>query len=115
MPYVFFHNYFREIAHREIRSFTVLPSSKGRLPPDEYALCEMFCDEPGCDCHRVFFHVISRYCERVEAVIAYGWEDADFYSRWMGDDDPEIVAELRARHSTSAALSLLWRLPCWKL
>ncbi len=95
MPYIFFHDYFPEIAERETRTITVPPGAGGPLPPGEYILCEMFCDERGCDCRRVFLYVIRRDYPDVEAVIAYGWEDAKFYAEWMHDDDPEIIAELQ--------------------
>jgi hypothetical protein len=95
MPYVLFHKHFPEIADRETRTIMVPPGAKSRLPPGEYALCEMFCDEPGCDCRRVFLYVVRWGQPGVEAVIAYGWEDAEFYARWMRDDDPEVIAELR--------------------
>jgi hypothetical protein len=55
----------------------------------------MFCDEPGCDCRRVFFSVLSSVREEIEAVVAWGWEDPAFYAAWMKDDDPEIVASLK--------------------
>ena len=65
------------------------------IPPDQYALVEMYCDERGCDCRRVFFYVISSSIKDVGAVIAYGWERPEFYARWMGDDDPEIIKDLQ--------------------
>ncbi|MBE0536526.1 MAG: hypothetical protein IH624_12745, partial [Phycisphaerae bacterium] len=65
------------------------------LPAGEYALCEMFCDERGCDCRRVFLCVVCQGRPGMEAVIAYGWEDAAFYAEWLHDGDPEMVAELQ--------------------
>jgi hypothetical protein len=29
------------------------------------------------------------------AVIAYGWEDRDFYVKWFGEDNPTIIDELK--------------------
>lgn len=58
-------------------------------------MVEMYCDEPGCDCRRVFFMVISSVTERPEAVIGYGWESADFYAKWLGDDDPDTIDDLK--------------------
>ena len=55
----------------------------------------MYCDEPGCDCRRVFLAVVSSLSKQIEAVIPYGWEDPKFYAQWMGDDDPDIIKELR--------------------
>jgi len=54
----------------------------------------MFCDEPGCDCRRVFFSVVSSLKNDVKAVIAWGWEDQDFYKKWMGVNAPHVIKDL---------------------
>jgi hypothetical protein len=95
MPYVPFHDYFPEIAERETRTVTILQRSSLGLPPAQYGLVEMFCDEPGCDCRRVMFSVISSVTRQVEAVVAYGWESPRFYARWFGENDPLIINEMR--------------------
>jgi len=95
MPYVFFHEYFPEKAERETRTITVLKQSSSGLPPGEYALVEMYCNERKCDCRRVFFYVVSSFRNNAEAVIAYGWESPEFYAQWMGDNDPEIIRDLQ--------------------
>ncbi|MBT9148393.1 MAG: hypothetical protein DDT32_02165 [Syntrophomonadaceae bacterium] len=95
MPYALFHNYFPKIAEQETRAVTVLKDSSWDLPPAHYSLLEMYCDEPGCDCRRVFFSVVSSLTKQVEAVIAYGWERPEFYAKWMGDDDPKIIRDLK--------------------
>jgi len=95
MPFVLFHDYFPEIANRETRTITVFDSSPFGIPAGDYGFLEMFCDEPGCDCRRVFFGVMS--CERnsPDAVITYGWESLDFYAEWVHDDDPHMIATLK--------------------
>jgi len=95
MPYVFFREYFPEMADRETRSITVPPGSQVGLPAGNYGFLEMYCDERGCDCRRVFFYVMSSFCKKVEAVVAWGWEDLDFYAKWMGDDDLVFAAEVK--------------------
>ncbi len=96
MPYVLFHNYFPDIAEEETRTVIVLNNSEWNLPHAQYALLEMYCDDPGCDCRRVFFYVISSLTKDVEAVIAYGWESHEFYAKWMRDnDDPEVIKNLK--------------------
>lgn len=95
MPYVLFHDHFPEIDERETRTITVLPGSNLGMPAGEYSFLEMFCDDVGCDCRRVFFYVVSSPRKDVEAVVAYGWETPEFYAKWMKDDDLHIVADLK--------------------
>ena len=94
MPYALFHDYFPEIAERETRTI-ILPNPTDGLPEGHYSLLEMFCDEAGCDCRRVFFYVVSSFRKGPEAVVAYGWEDDAFYARWMKEDDPMCIETLR--------------------
>jgi hypothetical protein len=95
MPYVAFHDYFPEIAERETRTVTLLPSSPFKLPRGEYAFLEMYCDEPACDCRRVFFCVVSPLHTSPEAIVAYGWEPAEFYAKWARETDPEVIHQLK--------------------
>lgn len=73
MIYVPFHEYFHQIAEKETRSFIVFEGSE--LPARRYGLLEMYCGKSGSDCRRVFFSVVSSLTNRIEAVIAYGWEN----------------------------------------
>ncbi len=93
MPFVPFHEAFPDLAERETRTFTILDDRE--LPAANYALVEMYCDESGGDCRRVFFTVLSSETERLVAVIAYGWESLRFYARWLGFDDPQLIKELK--------------------
>ena len=95
MPYSFFHDHFPEIAKHETRAITVLSESTFQLPPAEYYLYEMYCDERKCDCRRVFFSVVSSLRSNVEAVVAWGWESRNFYEKWIGRSDPQIIRELQ--------------------
>ena len=92
MPYVSFYERFPEIAENETRTMNII--GKTNLPKGSYILTESFCDEEGCDCQRVFLNVFSSRTKRIEAVIAYGWEDAKFYADWFGNDDPSLIEEL---------------------
>jgi hypothetical protein len=96
MPFVFFHEYFPEIARQETRSVTILetPSVFG-LAVGDYGFMEMYCNEPGCDCRRVMWYVVSRTGEGAEAVVAYGWENWEFYVRWLGHNDPTVIRDLK--------------------
>ncbi len=95
MPYVPFYELYPEIADRETRTITMFPGNQSGLPAGEYGFVEMFCDEPDCDCRRVFFSVFSSRRNQVEAVVTYGWSTANFYSKWLGDDNPKFLAELQ--------------------
>jgi hypothetical protein len=95
MPYQLLHDLFPEMAEEETLSVTVFGDrSETGLPPGDYSFCEMFCNERGCDCRRVFLCVVASFRKGPEAVIAWGWESPEFYANWMGDDDPEIIAML---------------------
>lgn len=75
MPFEPFHERFPKIAEKETRLVTVFESQDSNLPAAEYSFIEMFCNEPGCDCRRVFYSVVSSVDFNVKAVIAWGWED----------------------------------------
>ncbi len=95
MPYVPFYKLYPEIAKQETRTITVFPGHPSGLPAADYGFLEMFCNEPDCDCRRVFFSVVSSLHNEVEAVVTYGWETANFYRKWLNDDDPKFIAELQ--------------------
>ncbi len=81
MPFEPLHSRLPALAEAETRSVAVL--DKSLIPPADYGFVEMFCNEPGCDCRRVFFTVFSSATKQPEAVIAYGWESASFYRKWF--------------------------------
>lgn len=94
MAYSLFHSRFSEVAERETRTITVIDPSHFNLPLARYSFLEMFCDEAGCDCRRVFFSVVSSLQNDIKAVIAWGWEDKGFYVKWMGDNIPHVINDL---------------------
>ena len=81
MPFVPFASQFPELARQETRS--VLNFEEG-VQTCAYLFMEMFCDEPGCDCRRVFVQVISDQpgVPQPRATISWGWEPASFYRTW---------------------------------
>ncbi len=93
MSYMLFYKLFPKLAEKETRTVIVPPGIVSLLPPDSYSFCEMFCDEPGCDCRRVMFSVASNRNNKIIAVIAYGWETPEFYTNWLTDNDPNLLAE----------------------
>jgi hypothetical protein len=97
MPFEPLHARLPELAEAETRIVTVLENHGGpnRLPPADYAFLELFCNEPGCDCRRVFFTVVSSRTQASEAIIAYGWENADFHRKWYKHGTEEDIAMLQ--------------------
>jgi hypothetical protein len=94
MPYAMLYQYLPEIAKSETRTLTILHEGDYDLPAGSYGFLEMFCNEPGCDCRRVFFCVVSEKSNRIEAYIAYGWETPSYYRKWLGSDEPQAITEL---------------------
>jgi hypothetical protein len=96
MPMTPFHMKFPEIAESEFRAATI--ADHPHIPDGKYGLVELYCDDVGCDCRRVFIQVL-RPNERAEAPLAtinFGWENEAFYRDWLGDpDDAESVANLK--------------------
>jgi hypothetical protein len=113
MAYEPFHERFLEIAEKETRTLIVLDDPE--LPKGEYGLTEAYCNEPGCDCRRVFFNVVNWQTREVLAVIAYGWESKKYYAEWFGRNDPDIIQDLQgpalnsASHQSDLAPVLLQR------
>jgi len=94
MPYVMFYKHFPQVAVNQTRVITLLQQTEFDLPAGEYAFTEMYCDEKGCDCRRVMFSVIYNRTQ-IAATIAYGWESPEYYARWMGDNDPNGIEQLK--------------------
>jgi len=101
MAYTSFHEKFPEIAEKETRVITAINNPE--LPPGNYDLLESYCNEVDCDCRRVFFNVYSEGRNELVAVIAYGWEDSKFCADWFGDNDPQIIGELKGPILNSAS------------
>lgn len=70
MPHMLFSDYCPDIARKETRSISVVDGFD--LPRDDYGLLEMYCDEAGCDCRRVFLNVLSRKRGQSMAAINFG-------------------------------------------
>jgi hypothetical protein len=93
MPYEAFYTRFPQVAAKETRTITVL--NHASIPMGNYGLIEMYCNEPGCDCRRVFFNVYDSERDTSMAIIAYGWESEKFYTRWFRDNDPRMIRDLQ--------------------
>lgn len=95
MAFVGFPEWFPKVAERETRCITVTPEANDDLPPGQYVFLEMYCDEVGCDCRRVFFYVLDANTRDVAAVIAWGWEDEEFYRKWSKNLDESFAPLLK--------------------
>ena len=80
-----FYTRFPELAARETRCVHVVAPGSA-LPVGEYGFIEFYCDDPGCDCRRVLLQVTQPQAPQTLATINYGWESAEFYTRWMHGD-----------------------------
>jgi hypothetical protein len=69
-----FDTVFDELAKSETRVIHV--PDHAELPPGTYALRELYCHEPACDCRRVLLQVCSVEDQRVAASINYSFEPA---------------------------------------
>ena len=94
MPYQPFYEISKELALKETRNITIFEDHP-LLPPDEYGLIELYCNDENCDCRRVMFNVISKKTLEIIAVIAYGWENTNFYRQWTTSGDLKIAEEMQ--------------------
>ncbi|HLD05383.1 MAG TPA: hypothetical protein VJG90_06705 [Candidatus Nanoarchaeia archaeon] len=80
---------FPKLAEKETRR-VIITNEKSGLPLGEYGFMESYCNDPTCDCRRVFINV--GYEDKILATIGYGWESLEFYEKWMGDAQlaPEV-------------------------
>ena len=81
MPMVPFMQKFRDLGVSETRS--VKMTGVPELPDGDYGFIELYCDEPNCDCRRVFIDVFRHDTgQKIWATIGYGWESLEFYRKW---------------------------------
>lgn len=100
-----FHLKFGDVAEKETRCIVLSNNPYYNLPSGEYIFSESYCNDPTCDCRRVFINVI--YERKIIATIGYGWESRDFYIKWMEwtkddnfiDDIKGPVLELTGKNS----------------
>lgn len=90
-----------EVAEEETR--TLIIRNDPELPDGEYGLVEAYCNDPDCDCRRVFLNVYNWQSREMVAVIAYGWESRAYYVEWFGHDDPQIISEIKGPALNSAS------------
>lgn len=79
-----FYTKFPKLAEKETRCIIIMDEREG-LPFGEYFLLESYCNDPECDCRRVFINI--QHKGEILATIGYGWESLDFYENWIGEPD----------------------------
>ncbi|MBI1178408.1 hypothetical protein GC207_13315 [bacterium] len=85
MPMVPFHSRCPAGPAEATFGFEVAPG--GALAPGQYAVEELYCDEPACDCRRALLRIVPRgKSVPVLASISYGWETPEFYERTLSGD-----------------------------
>ncbi len=84
--FVPFFSLFPVLAHKETIQTTFANEELG-LPAGTYELVESYCNDPVCDCRKVMLNVFTKRPEpRILGTVGFGWESADFYTRWVGDE-----------------------------
>ena len=87
MDFIPFYSRYKELAIKETRIITTTTTQFG-LPPGEYGLIENYCTDKTCDCRKVMINVIEvKSPQQFLATIGFGWESAEFYTRWIGGDE----------------------------
>ncbi len=87
-----------KLAEKETRCLIFFQEKEG-IPPGKYVLMESYCNDPSCDCRRVFINILhenktlATIDHKILATIGYGWESLEFYKNWMGDD--ELIEEIK--------------------
>jgi hypothetical protein len=94
MPYQLLYHRLPAVAIEQTRSIILAPVNKYRLPAGMYAFLEMFCDEPDCDCRRVFLRVVIEESPETVAVLFWGWGSKAYYRKWFGGNEININEEI---------------------
>ncbi len=81
---------FEDTAKKETRCIFLPEGSKYKLPAGDYFFVESYCNDPDCDCRRVFLNVVHN--NDIVATIGFGWESLEYYRRWM---DKEHAKDLK--------------------
>ena len=94
MSYTPLINLLPEVGYKETRTATVGPGNRYQLPADSYGFVELYCEDKGCDCRRVFFLVVTEKTQKEVATVTFGWESKDFYARWYTHNKKATYAKL---------------------
>ena len=73
------------------RVVTIIDQAITDLPPGAYALIDLYCTDPVCDCRNVYIHVVHKGFSGPIATITYGWEKLSYYKKWMGGEEDDFI------------------------
>lgn len=91
MSHTAFGEFFPEIANKETRVVTIIDQAITGLPLGAYALIDLYCTDPDCDCRNVYIHVVHKGFPDPIATITYGWENLSYYKKWMGGEERDDI------------------------
>lgn len=91
MSHTAFGEFFPKIADKETRVVTVIDQALTGLPLGAYALIDLYCTDPDCDCRNVFINVVHEGFSGPVATINYGWEKLSYYKEWMGGEEDDFI------------------------
>jgi hypothetical protein len=96
MSHTAFGEFFAEIADKETGVVTVIDQAITGLPLGAYALIDLYCTDPDCDCRNVYIHVVQEEFPIPIATITYGWESLGYYKEWMGgEEDDDMLTQFK--------------------
>lgn len=83
MSMIPFHSRYGAVALRDVRAM-IVDENECQMPAGRYLFVESYCDDPACDCRRVFLQVLSHAeKERMLLGINYGWESPKYYQKYL--------------------------------
>jgi hypothetical protein len=76
---------FPDLGDNDIRKIILQKDTFG-LPKGKYYLLESYCTDRKCDCRKVMINVVNAESpQEILATIGFGWETAEYYTKWFGD------------------------------
>lgn len=96
MQFVPFFNKCPEVADNETRTAFILNENEYGIPKGQYVYIENYCNDPKCDCRKVMINVfqLDGKNSQIFATIGFGWEDVEYYSKWL-HGDTELAKEMK--------------------
>lgn len=80
-----------EILGPECQIRTVVIADDPYLPSGEYTFIDTYCTDNTCDCRKTIIQIFHE--GKVVSIVSYGWENPEFYLRWLGNTKDRELAE----------------------